>query len=93
MDKEKVQEAANGCHKYPFHNGSNCIAFKEGFKRGAEWLMTQPLEERLTEVEKQRIQKFLDMEVHNPCDAIDAVELITDLFGDDFLMNKPESNG
>ncbi|MBD5332204.1 MAG: hypothetical protein HDR97_00425 [Bacteroides sp.] len=51
MDKEKLNEAAReNVRKYPHQHRSYT------FRQGADWIMQQPLSERLTEDEKEKIK-------------------------------------
>lgn len=50
MDREKLNEAA--------HSSYRVFESRIAFTRGAEWLMQQPLADRLTEEEKERIKKL-----------------------------------
>lgn len=58
MDREKLNKAA-----YEETNTGNPYEqfdtwyVRESFKHGADWLMQQPIQERLTEAEKERIIK------------------------------------
>ena len=60
MDKEKLNEAAEDiANRYGFDDfDKDSVDF--GFKAGADWLMQQPLADRLTDEEKQRIRIMLD---------------------------------
>lgn len=65
MDREKLNKAAEEYARenawYPGETSyeSDIIAmeesFSDAFKRGADWLMQQPLSERLTDEEKEKI--------------------------------------
>ena len=55
MDKIKLHTAADNDHiKHPRQHHTYT------FKHGAEWLLTQPLSERLTDAEKQCIKEHWD---------------------------------
>ena len=56
MDKDKLIADAweAGSNEY-FPDDPRRDSFEDGFKQGAEWLMQQPLSDRLTEEEKERI--------------------------------------
>ena len=68
MDADKLNEAAEKyAHENAWYPGetsyeSDIIAMEESFsdtfKQGASWLMQQPLSDRLTEEEKERIKKL-----------------------------------
>lgn len=60
MNREKMEDASVGCQKYPFHNSPYNLAFTEGFKKGAEWLQSQSLSERLTDEEKEKINNLCE---------------------------------
>ena len=55
MDRDKLNEAAKEQADYGTHWGWGDR--KECFISGAEWLMTQPLADRLTDEEKEKIIK------------------------------------
>ncbi len=55
---------------------------------GMKHILSLPLIERLTDAEKKRVHEFMETEVDNPCDAIDAVEFVNDLFGDDLFKEE-----
>ena len=55
MDRDKLNEAAKEQADYGTHWGWGDR--KECFISGAEWLMSQPLADRLTEEEKEKIIK------------------------------------
>lgn len=59
MDRDKLyKQASSAASNYANHDGDeHCLDmdFYEGFKQGAEWLMGQPLSERLTEDEMEKI--------------------------------------
>ncbi|MBD5237519.1 MAG: hypothetical protein HDS62_08340 [Bacteroidales bacterium] len=61
MDKDKLIADAweAGSNEY-FPDDPRRDSFEDGFKQGAEWLMQQPLSDRLTDEEKQRIRIMLD---------------------------------
>ena len=68
MDADKLNEAAEEyAHENAWYPGetfyeSDIIAMEESFsdtfKQGASWLMQQPLADRLTDEEKERIKKL-----------------------------------
>lgn len=67
MDRDKLSKAAEeyalenawypGETSYESDINAMQESFSDTFKRGADWLMQQPLSERLTEEEKERIIK------------------------------------
>lgn len=68
MDKEKLNKSAEKYARknawYPGETSceNDIIAmevFSDAFKSGAEWLMQQPLSERLTDKEKEKIRIYL----------------------------------
>ena len=67
MDKEKLNKAA----KHEAYN--NCSIsykdYKEGFIKSADWLMTQPLINRLTDEEKEKIMQIYRHASH-PCNRV-----------------------
>ena len=59
MDKEKVNEAAWDYHKTNRYEDNPYRAdIMDAFCNGAEWLMRQPLAERLTDEEKRKAIYF-----------------------------------
>lgn len=58
---------------------------------GMKYILSLPLIERLTDSEKKRVHKFMETEVDYPCDAIDAVEFVNDLFGDDLFKEEEKA--
>ena len=61
MDKEKLNDAAKDFAAWETinrRNPTNNYYCKSGFIKGAEWLMSQPLAERLTEEEKEKIRNL-----------------------------------
>lgn len=59
MDKDKLIADAweAGSYDY-FPDDPRRDSFEDGFKQGAQWLMQQPLSDRLTEEEKEKIKKL-----------------------------------
>lgn len=56
MDKDKLNEAAIRYEEESIYGGMEALYdTKKAFKNGAEWLMSQPLAERLTDKEKESI--------------------------------------
>lgn len=70
MERDKLNEAAEEyAHENAWYPGETSYesditamqeSFSDTFKAGADWLMTQPLADRLTDEEKQRIRIMLD---------------------------------
>ena len=71
MDANKLNEAAReNVRKYPHQHRSYT------FRQGANWLMQQPLADRLTEEEKERIKaKYNELKSLN--------SITNDMFADD----------
>lgn len=68
MDKEKLNKAAED----EAHSNYNvcCNDYKGGFIKGAEWLLSQPLCERLTEEEKEKIKAIYNRKTIQTMDDI-----------------------
>ena len=64
MDKDKLIADAweAGSNEY-FPDDPRRDSFEDGFKQGAEWLMQQPLPDRLTEEEKEKLKAMYKREV------------------------------
>lgn len=61
MDKDKLNEAAKHFAAWETINSSdpnNNYYCKWGFIKGAQWLMQQPLANRLTDEEKEKIRNY-----------------------------------
>lgn len=64
MDKEKLKDAALA-HCGDFANYiTTVLDVLRAFRGGAEWLMSQPLADRLTEEEKEEVRKFYRANMH-----------------------------
>ena len=77
MDKDKLNEAAYAETQTgnPFEQ-FDTWSVREAFKNGANWLMQQPLSDRLTEEEKERIKaKYNELKSLN--------SITNDMFADD----------
>lgn len=57
MDKETIEKAAMGLAPRRDQT-SQTLRYK--FKQGAEWLMQQPLKDRLTEADKKEIASWIN---------------------------------
>lgn len=68
MEKEKLNKAAiiaAANYDNPFDEPAYDKKFYDGFIASADWLMQQPLYERLTEDEKEKIKKLYKSEVNS----------------------------
>lgn len=102
MDKEKINKAAEEYARECWDAGNHHrIA---AFKDGAQWLMQQPLCERLTDVEKEKIKAmYAEACLFAEDKAACKVEPLSQyygrklcfemVFGKDFLIPKIENNG
>ena len=60
MDKEKLNEAAEDiANRYGFDDFDK-VSVDFGFKAGADWLMKQPLADRLTDEEKEKVREIMN---------------------------------
>lgn len=92
MDKIKLHNAANKDHiNHP------CQHHTYIFKHGAEWLLTQPLSERLTEEEKEKItDMYNNMESFRKCSTnpimiglfLSLQITVENIFGTDLFNDK-----
>lgn len=57
MDKETIEKAAMGLAP---RRDQTSQALRYKFKQGVEWLMQQPLKDRLTETEKKGIANWIN---------------------------------
>ena len=105
MDADKVNEAAKHFAAWETINSSdpnNNYYCKWGFIKGAQWLMQQPLADRLTdeEKEKEKILKLYNKGQENKYDgtiegviksSISAVVMmcLVEIFGSDLFNNQP----
>lgn len=55
MDREKMSEAADIASDNAVFESHPWNVFNDGFIKGAEWLQSQPLSERLTDKEKEKL--------------------------------------
>lgn len=58
MDREKLENAADIASDNAVFDSNPWNIFNDGFIKGAEWLMDQPLSERLTEEEWEEYQEL-----------------------------------
>lgn len=93
MDREKLAKASFDFvlseNKYP---ESACGYLQEVFERGADWLMQQPLSERLTEEEREKIRaKYNELKSLNSISNemfADDTAILDWLFGADLFKEK-----
>lgn len=92
MDKDKLNEAAGEDWCDNVLDRDLKPITKQAFKRGAQWLMQQPLSDRLTEEEKEKIYGYLRsiLFVYSGGQylSLEAIkEMFIDIFGKE-LFNK-----
>ena len=58
MERDKLNEAASDASDNAVFDSHPWNNYNEGFIKGASWLMQQPLADRLTDEEKERIKKL-----------------------------------
>lgn len=98
MDTEKLNKVSkeDACENawYPGNTSyeSDIIAmqssFSDTFKRGANWIMQQPLSEKLTKEEKEKIRGYYDNSGFNKF-AKDMVNgVLLSIFGVDLFREK-----
>ena len=83
MDADKLNEAAElhstaAYNKYPEGVTKDTFEYEcnKAFKRGVEWLMQQPLADRLTDEEKERIKAK-----HSELKSLNSIS--NEMFADD----------
>lgn len=87
--REKLNEAA-----YEETNTGNPFEqfdtwyVRESFKHGADWLMQQPLSERLTDEEKEKIRGYYDNPGFSKFTREIADGLLVSIFGPDLFKEK-----
>ncbi|MDE6651878.1 MAG: hypothetical protein K2K08_05670 [Paramuribaculum sp.] len=57
MDADKLNEAADIASNNAVYDSNPWNMFNDGFRQGAQWLMTLPLYDRLTDEEKEKIKE------------------------------------
>lgn len=61
MEKDKLENAAESAMEgLGYFTQVNAASIKTAFIQGAEWLIGQPLRERMTEEEKEKIKERYD---------------------------------
>lgn len=94
MDIEKLDMAAiiaAARYDNPFDEPAYDKKFYDVFKAGTDWLMQQPLSERLTEEEKEKIKAIYFRNVYSVADVQSNFTekcLIDALFGADLFKDK-----
>lgn len=101
MEKEKLNKAATlyayGSEEPIVRTGDNAL-FYTGFLSGTDWLMQQPLSERLTEEEKEKIKAEFEhnAEMYDLGSVVPAtmgtmhngkMELLESIFGKDLFAD------
>ena len=93
MDKDKLNEAAkdiaNRCGFDDFDKDS--VDF--GFKAGTDWLLSQPLADRLTDKEKEKIKGYLIgakiVYAHGGHASLEGIrDMFFDIFGKELFNGK-----
>ena len=99
MNKEKLRDAADIASDNAIFDSHPWNVYRDGFIAGVEWLMQQPLSDRLIEEEKARIKEIysvyqeveMDDNPYRPAsyvdEAIAKMCLLDDIFGQE-LFNK-----
>ena len=85
MDADKVNEAAReNVRKYPHQHRSYT------FRQGADWLMQQPLADRLTDEEKEKIRNLSNLvgKIALKCEIEVFNQELQGIFGKE-LFNQP----
>ena len=90
MDIDKRDKAAD---QYAFGSDNDEVAY-DAFCDGADWLMEQPLSERLTESELTKIKAYYDGDTFGELDFLEIVStrrVLKSIFGNDLFI-KVQSN-
>lgn len=95
MDREKLTESADIASDNAVFESHPWNVFNDGFIKGAEWLMGQPLSERLTEDEREKIKNVYNQAVGDTkgyySDTWDAayaiIEFCEEIFGKEMFEN------
>ena len=89
MDKDKLNEVAWDYHSDNyFANNPHREDIMDAFKDGAEWLMQQPLADRLTDVEKEKIKGFYNNPSLNKFAREIADGILSVIFGKELFNEK-----
>ena len=95
MDADKLSEAADKELANTFSaDVLEYVVAKNTFIKGANWLMTQPLTDRLTDEEKQRIRIMLDLTKLESLSTVQTAfqkgvaECLDAIFGKDLFNEK-----
>lgn len=91
MDKEKLKEAASTASDNAVFDSDHWNNYNEGFVKGADWLMTQSLADRLTDEEKEKVRGFYNGETFCELDFMELVStrrVFESLFGKDLFNEK-----
>ena len=97
MDRDKLNDACDTAfleNYFPSATESpdpRWEMFADGFKQGTSWLMQQPLADRLTDEEKERIKAFYNGDTFGELDFIEIVStrrIFKNLFGKDLFKEK-----
>ena len=100
MDKDKLNEAADIASNNAVYDSNPWNMFNDGFKQGANWLMQQPLTDRLTDEEKEKIRELYltDEEIEGVKTAFGAYpvaaatitkNMLEQIFGKELFSNQP----
>lgn len=98
MDRDELNKAAEEyAHENAWYPGETSYesdinamqeSFSDTFKRGADWLMQQPLADRLTDEEKEKIRGFYNRKITYTSEMAKKyaeVDLLVAIFGIDFF--------
>lgn len=98
MDADKVNEAAENYSRvvsnaYPYYATSHNLEYEcnKAFQNGANWLMQQPLADRLTDDEKEKIKAIYFRNVYSVADVQSNFTekcLIGVIFGEELFNGK-----
>lgn len=92
MDREKLNKAAEeAAEKYINASDAFCNEVFDGFMAGTDWLMQQPLSERLTDAEKEKIRatyKRQGVECFQSIETATTRWVLEKIFGADLFREK-----
>lgn len=94
MDKEKLNKAAIiavANYDNPFDEPAYDKKFYDGFMAGTDWLMQQPLSERLSETEREKIREEYNLykDSWNETELTETtMESFVEIFGADLFKEK-----
>lgn len=91
--KEKLEIAADIASDNAVFDSNPWNVFNDGFVKGAEWLQSQPIVDRLSEGERERIrEKFTRYTTPNGFSEYETHEIVAacleEIFGKEMFLNK-----